>query len=87
MATETPENWTERSERKPVDLRGFALGESLDADIIVADVSYEGCGIESPAELSRGDKVELRIISRGRALGEVRWVDGKRAGVRFLPND
>lgn len=74
----------ELPERKPVDLRGFALAEGLDADITISDMSYEGCRVESSAPLKPGDSVELRIIGRGGARAEVRWAKAGRAGVKFV---
>ena len=74
----------ERPERKPVDLRGFALAEGLDADITIADMSYEGCSVESNQPLKAGDKVELRIIGRGGTRAEVRWAKKGKAGVKFV---
>lgn len=73
-----------RAERRPVGLRGFALGPSRDSDIRVADVSYGGCKIESDDGFSEGEVIELRIIKRGAAAAEIRWVANGRAGARFL---
>jgi hypothetical protein len=74
----------ERAERKPVDLRGYALAEGLDADIAISNMSYEGCNIECSEPLNPGDSVELRIIGRGGARAEVRWAKAGRAGVKFV---
>lgn len=73
-----------RAERRPVELRGFALGPSRDSDVRVADLSYGGCRIESDDSFDEGEVVELRIIKRGAAAAEIRWADGGHAGVRFL---
>jgi hypothetical protein len=73
-----------RAERRPVELRGFALGPGRDSDISVHNLSYGGCEIESGDAFNEGEVVELRIIKRGIAAAEIRWSDEGRAGVRFL---
>jgi len=77
-------NYITRAERRPVELRGYALGPSRDSDIRVADLSYGGCQITSGDEFKTGEVVELRIIKRGAAAAEIRWSAGGRAGARFL---
>jgi hypothetical protein len=81
MATKT---FITRAERHPVELRGFALGPGRDSDILVADLSYGGCSIQSQDAFSKGEVVELRIMKRGAAAAEIRWTDQDRAGARFL---
>jgi hypothetical protein len=73
-----------RSERWPVDLRGFALNEKHDSDILVSQLSYEGCQFCSDDEFKAGEQVELRIIKRGAVQAEVRWSAEGRAGARFV---
>ena len=73
-----------RAERRPVELRGFALGPKRDSDIRVFDLSYGGCRIHSDDAFKQGEVVELRIIKRGAAAGEIRWSAEGDAGVRFL---
>jgi len=73
-----------RSERRPVSLRGFALGPGRDSDISVHNLSYGGCEIQSSDRFGEGEVVELRIIKRGSAAAEIRWSGKGRAGVRFL---
>lgn len=76
-------SWTARPERRPVDMRGFALAEGVDADVAVSDLSYDGCQLRWSERLKRGDAIELRIIGRGGTRAEVRWARKGRAGVRF----
>lgn len=83
MKHRNPKSWIARPERRPVDLRGFALAEGVDADIEVSDLSYDGCQIRWSERLKAGDAIELRIIGRGGIQAEVRWVRKGRAGVRF----
>jgi PilZ domain len=73
-----------RPERRQVTLRGFALGESRDSDVQVADLSYGGCQIHSADEFKAGEVVELRIIKRGAIDAEIRWATEGRAGACFL---
>lgn len=73
-----------RPDRRPVELRGFALGPSRDADIRIADLSYGGCRIQSDDSFDEGEVVELRIIKLGMADAEIRWSANGHAGVRFL---
>ena len=73
-----------RAERRPVELRGFALGPSRDSDVRLADLSYGVCRIESDDSFNEGEVVELRIIKRGAAAAEIRWSGDGHAGVRFL---
>lgn len=83
MKHRNPKSWTIRAERRPVDLRGFALAEGVDADVAVSDLSYDGCQIRSEERLKPGEEIELRIIGRGGTRAEVRWARKGRAGVRF----
>ena len=73
-----------RPERRPVSLRGFALGNGRDSDVQVADLSYAGCRLHSDDEFKTGEVVELRIIKRGAVNAEIRWTANGRAGASFL---
>jgi hypothetical protein len=73
-----------RPERRPVSLRGFALGEGRDSDVRVSDLSYGGCRIHSNDEFKAGEVVELRIIKRGAVGAEIRWAAHGRAGASFI---
>ena len=84
MKHEVPISRESRPERRQVALRGFALADGVDADIIVSDLSYEGCQIRSAQAFAVGDKLDLRIIGRGGVKGVVRWVADDRAGIRFV---
>jgi hypothetical protein len=81
MATKT---MITRAERRPVNLRGFALGPKRDSDILVEDVSYGGCKLQSEDQFELGEVVELRIIKRGVVAAEIRWAEKGLAGARFL---
>ena len=73
-----------REERRPVSLRAFALSETRDSDVLVADLSYTGCQIYSPEPFQAGELFELRVVKRGLVQAEVRWARGDRAGARFI---
>jgi hypothetical protein len=73
-----------RAERWPVELPGFALNDTHDSDVLVSQLSYEGCQFRSDDSFETGELVELRIIKRGAVQAEVRWSDDGRAGACFL---
>ena len=87
MKQESSRVWNLRDKRNRVELRGYALAEGIDADIVVSDMSYEGCQIRSEQAFEIGDELDLRIIGRGGAKGVVRWVAGDRAGISFVDRD
>lgn len=76
--------YIDRAERRPVSLRGYALSETRDSDIVLADVSYTGCQIRCGDALKKGEVVELRVLKRGAIDVEIRWSDKDRSGARFL---
>ena len=76
--------YIDRAERRPVSLRGYALSETRDSDIMLADVSYTGCQIRCDDPLEKGEVVELRILKRGAIEAEIRWSKKDRSGARFL---
>jgi hypothetical protein len=73
-----------RAERRPVDMRGFALSAARDSDVLVSNLSYGGCQLRSGDEFEAGEVLELRIIKRGAVAAEIRWAREGRAGARFL---
>lgn len=74
----------ERRERRPVTLRGFALrDDGSTIEILLLDLSYEGCGIETPLELAPGETLRLSILRRGAIEAKVRWCEGGKAGLVF----
>src|SRR6185369_94907 len=46
--------FAERAERRPVELRGFALSKKHDSDILVSNVSYTGCEFMSDDRFKKG---------------------------------
>ena len=74
----------DRRERRPVSLRGFALREDgSTAEILLLDLSYEGCGIETSLDLALGESLKLSVLRRGAIEAKVRWCNGGKAGLVF----
>jgi hypothetical protein len=74
----------DRRERRPVSMSGYALfDDGTTAEILVVDLSYDGCGIEVPVELTAGQHVKLSVLRRGVIEADVRWYRGGKAGLVF----
>ncbi len=74
----------ERRERRPVSLRGYAaLDDGRTGEILVVDLSYEGCGIEIPMELVAGQSIKLSVLRREAIEAQVRWYSRGKAGLIF----
>jgi hypothetical protein len=54
-------------------------------DVSLLDLSYEGCGIETPIEFSAGETIKLSVLRRGGLDAHVRWYKDGRAGLVFAP--
>lgn len=75
-----------RRERRPVSLHAVALrDEGPPFEVLVLDLSYEGCGIETPAELRPGEQIKLSVIRLGGIDARVRWCSDGKAGLVFEP--
>ncbi|HLO19436.1 MAG TPA: PilZ domain-containing protein [Sphingomicrobium sp.] len=76
----------ERRERRPVSLRALVIRQDgSTAEIHLLDLSYEGCGIETPVELAAGEAIKLSVLCRGAIDAHVRWCKDGRAGLVFAP--
>lgn len=76
----------DRHERRKVSLRALAIrADGSTADILLLDLSYEGCGIETPVELEAGEAIKLSVMCRGVIDAHVRWYENGRAGLVFDP--
>jgi len=74
----------DRRERRPVSLRGFALREDGSTiEILLLDLSYEGCGIETALDLAPGESLKLSVLRRGAIEAKVRWCKDGKAGLVF----
>ena len=80
-------SFVSRDERRPVNLRGFALSDTRDSDVVLSDLSYGGCQIRSADTFERGETFELRVLKRGASHVEVCWVRDDCAGARFVGGD
>jgi PilZ domain-containing protein len=50
----------------------------------IANLSYEGCELRSPAKLDLGESINLTLPKRGRIRAQVRWATGDRLGAQFF---
>lgn len=75
-----------RPERRTLNLSGFAVREDRSVvPVTLINLSYEGCGIECPAELRAGETLQLSIIDKGVLKAEVIWSSNGLAGLIFKP--
>jgi hypothetical protein len=76
----------DRRERRQVSLRALAIrGDGSTAEILLLDLSYEGCGIETSADFQAGEPIKLSVLHRGVIDAHVRWCKNGRAGLTFEP--
>lgn len=76
----------DRRERRQVSLRALAIREDgSTAEILLLDLSYEGCGIETSVDLRVGEAIKLSVLRRGVIDAHVRWYEKGRAGLTFEP--
>ena len=74
------------SERRPINLSGHAILENgSTTSVTLLDLSYDGCGIESAAELRPGETIKLSVLRRGGIHAQVRWYSHGKAGLVFDP--
>lgn len=73
-----------RRERRAVTLHGFAVRKDGSAAAVrLTDVSNDGCGLETTAELEQNEHIELSVSGHGAIAASVRWCANGRAGVVF----
>jgi hypothetical protein len=76
----------ERGERRPVRLSAYiARAGGATYEVVMLDLAYEGCGIETPVELKPGEAIKLSVVGRGTIAAHVRWSCDGRAGLVFDP--
>lgn len=74
----------DRSERRLVSMRGYViLADGSHHPVQVLDLSYEGCGIETPAPLEPAQQIKLSVLQRGAIDAVVRWSRNGKAGLAF----
>jgi len=65
-------------------MRGHAaLEDGTTTEILLLDLSYEGCGVEIPVELKAGQSIILSVLGRGAIKADVRWYAAGKAGLVF----
>lgn len=78
----------DRLERRQVSLRALAIRQDgSTAEIVLLDLSYEGCGIETSADLRAGEAIKLSVLHRGVIDAHVCWCEKGRAGLTFQPEE
>jgi hypothetical protein len=76
----------DRGERRAIHLEGFAAFETGETHkVLVLDLSYDGCGLQSAVELKVGQRISLAVLQKGAIEAEVRWYSDGKAGVVFKP--
>jgi hypothetical protein len=53
-------------------------------EVVVLDISREGCRLEADGTLKIGEKIELHVPRYGTFPAQIRWALGKEAGAVFL---
>jgi hypothetical protein len=65
-------------------MRGFALRpDGSSVEVLILDLSYEGCGIETPSEFEAGEPLKLSVLRLGGIDTHVRWCRDGKAGLVF----
>lgn len=73
-----------RASRHPSDLKGYLIAEDGSiSNMLLTDLSYDGCGVRCDAFLGTGEQVRLSVLGRGVISAEVRWCSDGHAGLHF----
>jgi len=65
-------------------MSGFAvLPGGLTHEILLLDLSYEGCGIETPVPLEAGQKIKISVLRRGGNRCGGALERGRQSGTRL----
>lgn len=73
-----------RSTRHPVDIR--AIGEHRrkgDVQLHIVNISAHGFMVQGDVDLTRGERVVVRLPQIGRIEAHLIWISGERAGFQF----
>jgi hypothetical protein len=74
----------ERQERRAVSLQAFIVrANHQTSEIELLDLSYEGCGIATSADLKPGERIKMSVMQRGVIDAQVRWFREGKAGLVF----
>lgn len=53
-------------------------------DVVVIDISREGCRLETDSMLNIGENVRIEVPKHGSFAAQIRWALGNEAGAVFL---
>jgi transposase len=77
-----------RRERRAVSMRGFAeRADGSSVAVVLLDLSYDGCGIETSVELQAGETLKLAVLRHGIIAARVCWFSDGKAGLVFEPEE
>lgn len=77
-----------RHKRRPVKMDAVARRNGgITSPVVVLDLSYEGCGIETEVQFDAGEPIKLSVLGRGEIRTHVRWCKEGRAGLIFDPEE
>ena len=77
--------WIGRKDRHPVTVDAVVHRDGgSHVAVTLADMSDEGCRIESDEHFRIGEYVEIDIPDRGRTKAQIRWALPDSAGAKFL---
>ena len=83
-----PIDWKSRHQRQPAN--GVALaraGSGSQFRLLLLNISYEGCQVLCEQPVTQGETLTVSVRGKGEMPAQVRWVDGDKAGLRFLYDD
>lgn len=73
-----------RNPRVEVRHKGVLIdSEGVESDVIVTDISAEGCRLQTDGTPLIGEEVHLRVGRMGDYPGQIRWALGDEAGMVF----
>lgn len=64
-----------------------ATDDGATGEAMVLDLSYDGCGIETPLALPAGKPITLSVQGRGTVRAHVRWWSEGKGGLVFEKQD
>jgi hypothetical protein len=77
-----------RNRRRPVKMDAVARRNGgITSRVVMLDLSYEGCGVETEVEFEAGEAITLSVLGRGEIRTHVRWSSSDRAGLIFDPEE
>jgi PilZ domain len=58
--------------------------DGVTINVVVIDISREGCRLEADGSLRIGEKVQIEVPKHGSFAAQIRWALGNEAGAVFL---